>query len=141
MRSLGLDIGTNRIGVAMSDETGLIAQPLKTLEVRGSFKQAVEEIKELVGEKKVEVIVVGLPLSLAGEEGGESVHRAKKIGAEIEGALGIEVVYWDERFSTAEATRSLIGAGMRRKDRREVVDKVAASIFLQSYLDAQSKDS
>ncbi len=137
MRVLGLDVGTHRIGVAMSDETGLIATPLTYLKVGKNLDDVLGEIRTLCSEHQVKTVVLGLPLSLGGGAGGLSVRRAKKLGELLESAAGLQVVYWDERFTTLEAERLLVEADMRRKSRRDVVDKVAAALILQGYLDSQ----
>jgi putative Holliday junction resolvase len=139
MRILGLDIGSSRIGVALSDETGLIASPLTCIEVRRDFANAVTQITDLCEEHEVNKIVIGLPLSLSGGGGGMSVRMVKKLGTLLENNLNREIVYMDERFTTAEAERLLISADVRRDSRRKVVDKVAASLILQSYLDANDR--
>jgi putative Holliday junction resolvase len=141
LRILGLDVGTARVGVALSDELGLTAQPLTALEVRGGISETGERIRELCEQHEVARVVVGLPLALDGGDRGAGSHRARAVGAELERIPGVEVVYWDERFSTVEAERVLVSAGVRRRDRRSVVDKVAAALILQGYLDAQSAQS
>ncbi len=138
-RILGLDVGTNRIGIALSDETALIAQPYQSLKVGSTLGGIVNEIEVLCKENDVQTIVVGLPLSLGGGQSCESVTRAKEVGALLEARLGVEIVFIDERFTTAQSERLLIDAGVRRKKRRQVVDKVAASLILQSYLDARGQ--
>jgi putative Holliday junction resolvase len=137
MRILGLDVGTERIGVALSDELGLTAQPLETVPA-GRGNDPLERIVEICEEQGVERIVVGLPLALSGGDRGEGSRRARSIGDQLGERLGAEVVYWDERFTTAEAERVLVAAGVRRSKRRQVVDKLAASLILQGYLDGQA---
>lgn len=139
VRHLGLDIGTDRIGVALSDETGLIAQPLTVIASGGRESEWIEEVKELVEAHEVGAVVIGAPMSLSGQERGKSAIMARKAGQKIEAATGVSVIYWDERFTTAQAERVLVGARVRRNKRRQVVDKVAASIILQSFLDAQTR--
>ena len=137
MRVLGLDVGTHRIGVALSDETGLIASPLTYLNVGKNIEGVLGEVATLCSEHQVTTVVVGLPLSLGGGEGGSSVRRAKKMGELLETTMDLRVVYWDERFTTMEAERLLVAADVRRKSRRDVVDKVAAALILQGYLDSK----
>ncbi len=139
MRILGFDVGTHRIGVALSDETGIIASPLTYLKVGKKLEGVIGEVAALCSEHQVNTVVVGLPLSLSGGEGGSSVRRAKKMGALLEGSMDVQVIYWDERFTTLEAERLLVEADVRRKARRDVVDKVAAAIILQSYLDSREQ--
>jgi putative Holliday junction resolvase len=139
MRFMGLDIGTVRIGVALSDETGTIASPLCALLAKQGFSRVLEELREICEAESVGTLVVGMPLSLGGEAKGESARRAKSLGDRLAEALGIDVVYVDERFTTSEANRMLVGADVRRNQRKKVVDKVAASLLLQSYLDARQE--
>lgn len=140
MSILGLDVGTLRIGVALSDETGLIAQPLTSLEAGGSLDTVIDRIVEHCNEHNVETIVVGMPLSLSGGSRGQSAMRAREIGTRLEAGLNVSVVYWDERFTTAQAERVLIDARVSRAKRRKIIDKVAASLILQSYLDSRGRD-
>ncbi len=137
MRLLGLDIGTHRIGVALSDESRTIAEPVASLDAKAPFKELLSRIKALVVDNDVGGIVVGMPLTLNGEEGGKSARMAKKTGDRLGDALEIDVIYWDERFTTAQAERMLIDASVSRAKRRKVIDKVAASLILQGYLDSQ----
>jgi putative Holliday junction resolvase len=129
-RILGLDYGTKRVGIALSDPLQLIAQPL---EVVGSAK-AIERIVTLMGEYEVSRIVVGLPTSLSGEMGA-AAKAAQEFGAAIARATGQPVEFVDERFTSKTAEAVLLESGMRRRNRREAVDKVAATVILQSFLD------
>ncbi len=131
-RVLGLDVGTHRIGVAVSDESGTIASPLESVPAGAAF---MERLGEICREQNVHKVVVGLPLTLSGGDRNDSTVRAKRLGKIVGNRLGLEVVYFDERFTTTQAERVLIDAGVRRKGRREVVDKMAASLILQAYLD------
>ncbi len=140
MRTLCLDVGTHRIGVAVSDESGIIAQPLTSIKVTSSVSKVIDEVKALCEEYEIQTIVVGLPLCLSGGSHGKSAMAAKDIGSRIEESVGVLVTYWDERFTTAEAERVLIDAGVRRANRCQVVDKVAASLILQGYLDAKGRN-
>ncbi len=133
VRILGLDPGEKRIGVALSDELGLTAQGLCVIESRGKDED-IAAVRALVEEYSVTEIVVGLPVHLDGREG-EGAKRSRKLVQELEGCGGVKAVAWDERLSTLQAQRHLIGANVSRKRRRQVVDKVAASLILQNYLD------
>lgn len=133
MRILGLDVGQRRIGVAVSDELGWMAQPL-TVIGRDDDETALQEVARLAQQHGAAFIVVGLPRRTDGEEGPEAA-AVRAFGDAIEQRLRVPVHYQDERFSTAEAERGLIASGMRRTRRRQVIDKVAAGIILQSYLD------
>lgn len=136
IRVLGLDVGTDRIGVALSDELGITAQPLATLEVRG--RDPLPAIADLCREHAVTAVVVGLPLSLGGGDRGDGSRRAQWLGQRLAEATGLEIIYHDERFTTAEAERVLVLAGVRREKRRGVVDKLAAALILQGYLDGRT---
>jgi len=137
MRILGLDIGAKRIGVAVSDETGVIAQPLFYLEPEKGAEDLMKRIGEICRQYNVSTIVVGLPLSMDGGDRGSSSRRARKVGEKIRDDLGLTVIFQDERFTTRQAQRVLISSNMRRKKRKQNVDKIAASIILQGYLDAR----
>jgi putative Holliday junction resolvase len=131
---MGLDVGERRVGVAVSDELGAIATPLATVE-RGP--RDVTEISDLVREWSVSRLVVGLPTGLSGREGPQAA-LVRSFAVTLEEALPptVELVFWDERLTTAIAERSLIAAGTRRQRRKEQIDAVAAAVLLQSYLDA-----
>jgi putative Holliday junction resolvase len=130
-RTLGVDYGTKRIGLAISDDLGLMARPLEV--VRRA--DLMETLSRMVDEYDVATVVVGLPTSLAGHEGA-SASEARELGSEIAARLGIPVTYVDERFTTRMAESALIETGMRRRSRRNAVDKAAAAIILQTYLDS-----
>ncbi len=132
-RVLGLDPGERRIGVALSDATGIIAQPHMVIDRRRHDLAAT--LRTLYEEHEVGTVVVGLPVSLSGEEG-TAARRARAFGAKVEDILGCQVVYQDERFTTVQAEDALLEAGMRRVERREKRDKIAAALMLQAYLDA-----
>lgn len=131
---LGVDCGTKRVGVAISDSSGMIARPLDVLP-RSEF---LERIQELIADNEIERVVVGLPTPLSGRDS-PSTQDARSLGEEIS-ALGVEVVLTDERFTSRIAESTLLEAGVRRRSRREKIDKVAATIILQSYLDSQRAD-
>ncbi len=134
MRILGVDYGLARIGLALSDPTGLLAQGLTVLK-RKSDSDAALAIHQLVLEHGVQQIVVGLPLNMNGSEG-ERALQCREFANLLRDVCHLEVVLYDERLTTVSAERILIEAQVRRKDRRQVVDSVAASILLQSYLDS-----
>ncbi len=133
---MGVDVGTVRVGVAGSDETGTIATPLRTISRRPTARLW-EEVTEVVEERRPVRIVVGLPRRLDGSEG-ESAADARRLADELHRHTGLPVEMWDERFTTAAAERSLIAAGRRRAARRRSIDSVAASLLLQSWLDARA---
>lgn len=132
---MGLDYGTHRIGVALSDRAQLTAQPHAVLDARAA--DLPEQLRRLADEYDVERVIVGLPISLSGREGpaAAGARRLANLAAEASG-LPVEVV--DERFTTRSAEEVLIRAGVRRRKRREVVDKVAAAVMLQQYLDRRA---
>ncbi len=132
MRIIGLDLGKKRIGVAISDELGIIAQALTTLD-RGSFEHDCTALLGLVQSYEVERIVVGLPLNMSGELG-RSGEECMAYGNELERQLGVPVVFWDERLSTVAAEKSLLEGDVRRNRRRRVIDRVAACLILDGYL-------
>lgn len=136
MRLLGLDVGEKRIGLAICDEEGRVATPLRTLERRGGEADA-HAIAEIVREVGAQGLVAGLPLTLEGREGA-AARQARRFTDRVAAHLGFEARYVDERFSTAQAERVLIEADVRRNKRRRVVDALAASLILQAYLDGRA---
>jgi putative Holliday junction resolvase len=136
VRALGIDLGTKRIGVALSDRSGTIASPLTVIERGRSRRQDHERIASLVREEEAEIVVVGLPRSLSGAEGPAARAAAAEIAA-LASVVEVPVETHDERFTTVTATRALAEGGVRGRARRQVVDKVAAAVILQSWLDAR----
>ena len=135
MRVLGIDFGERRIGLAMSDPAGRMALPLETV-VRGADDAYLTRIKGLCEEHGIGEVVVGLPLSLSGDVGPQA--EATLVFAEkLKELVGVPVLTWDERMTTLSASRALGEAKLSRKKRREVVDKVAATLILQAYLDSK----
>jgi putative holliday junction resolvase len=134
IRILGLDVGEVRIGVALSDPLGYTAQPLEVINRKKD--KAMERICALVTAHEVQHVVVGFPLQLNGQEG-LAAESIQSFTTHLKGRLDIPVTLWDERLSTAQAQRSLIEQGMRRSRRKDTVDKIAAALILQSYLDAK----
>jgi putative Holliday junction resolvase len=132
MRVLGIDLGTRRIGVAVSDRTGTLASPLKVLERSGDAARDRGEIVRLVREEEVERVVVGMPTSLSGEPG-PAAKAAMAETVALSDELEVPVVAWDERFTTVIAGRSMQGTA---KKKRSTIDAAAAAVMLQSWLDA-----
>lgn len=132
-RYLGVDYGTKRIGLAISDGLGLTARPLEVVS-RPDLERA---LRRIVDEYPVAEVVVGLPTALGGHEG-DSTAAARKLGEEIGEILAIPVRYIDERFTSRMAESALLESGMRRRDRKGTVDKVAAAIILQTFLDRKN---
>lgn len=134
-RALGLDIGSRRIGVALSDSAGTVATPYEVVDRSGDRGHDHRRIAALVDEAGADVVVVGVPLSLDGSIGPAAQAVLDEID-QLRGVLGAEIVTWDERLSTVEAQRSLRAGNVRKGKRRRVVDQVAATVVLQSWLDA-----
>ena len=132
MRIIGLDYGEKRIGVAVSDEMGMIAQPVDVV-VRKNRQKDLESITALVKKYCPEKIVIGYPVRLDGTEGIQC-QKVNRFAAILALHLQLPVIRWDEAFSTKEAEEILMRSHMKREKRREVVDKLAASIILQDYL-------
>ncbi len=132
-RILGLDVGERRVGVAVSDQLGVVASPIGYIP-RGPGDR--DTLRALIERYVVTRLVVGLPRGLSGREGPQAAD-VRAYADELAADLGLPIEYWDERLTTAIAERSLIESGTRRKQRRERVDAVAAAIMLQDYLDAQ----
>ena len=133
MRFLGLDIGSKRIGLALSDELGIIAQGLPTLN-RTTPKNDIRKLLEIASQHKVEKIVIGLPKNMNGTLG-KSAEQVLAFIQEMKAKTAIPVDVWDERFSTVAVTRTLVSANVSRRRRKEVVDKLAAVYILQGFLD------
>jgi putative Holliday junction resolvase len=130
-RILGIDFGRARIGLAVSDELGLLAHPVKTIP---ASRDAAKQIDEIVREKNVERVVIGLPRHMNGSVG-ESAGEALAFAEKLRKLLPCEVVTWDERLTTMAANRALRDGGRKTRDSRNVVDQVAAQMILQGYLD------
>ena len=133
MRILALDHGTRRIGVAVSDETKTIAQPLEYIPA-GPFADFLERLKKLLVEKEIDLIVVGLPRNMDGSHG-PAAQKVETFAGVLKTAITIPIKLWDERLTSSQANKILIQGGVRRDKRKEKVDKMAAAILLQSYLD------
>ena len=135
-RILGIDLGRARIGVAVSDELGMLAHPLETVPANND---AARRIAELVREKNADRVVIGLPRHMngsVGEGGTEALAFAKK----LQGLLTCEVVMWDERLTTTAANRALRDSGRNARNSRQIVDQVAAQMILQGYLDSSQRE-
>ncbi|GBD15917.1 Putative pre-16S rRNA nuclease [bacterium HR26] len=132
-RYLGLDIGGRRIGVAVSDELGLIASPLESLDLS---KRGIERLLALVEQYDPQAIVIGLPTGLSGREG-QQAAEVREFAEQLRARLDRPIIFWDERLTTAIAERALIESGTRRARRKELVDAVAAAVILQSFLDSR----
>jgi putative Holliday junction resolvase len=133
-RWMGLDVGDKTIGVAISDELGFTAQPITTV-LRQSWDADLRALGDLARERQVFGMVVGLPLNMDGSEGPRAL-KSRAFAERASEVLGLPAELWDERLSTAEVERVLKSANMSRTRRKEVVDKLAAQVILQSYLEA-----
>ncbi len=133
MRILALDHGTKRIGVAVSDETRTIAQPLDYIPAE-PFVDFLARLRQLIREKEVELILIGLPRNMDGSYG-PAAEKVQTFVAALKDAVAVPVKTLDERLTSAQANRVLIQGGVRRAKRKAKVDKMAAAILLQSYLD------
>ena len=136
-RIMGLDIGDKTIGVAVSDLMGMTAQGIKTIK-RTSKKNDIEEIKQIIKEKQVNLIVSGLPKNMNGTVGPQG-EKLQKFCALIKEETGLEIEFWDERLTTVAAEKTLITADVSRKKRKNVIDMMAAVLILQGYLDFKVK--
>ncbi|MDR3254055.1 MAG: Holliday junction resolvase RuvX [Synergistaceae bacterium] len=132
-RIIALDIGTVRIGVAASDPLGTFAQGIAVLQMSGEW---MDELSVIMNEYRAGKLVVGMPRRTDGSDGPEAVRMRSVIESLSERFTGIEIIPWDERFTTTIANQALIGADVSRKNRRGQVDKVAAALILQNYLDS-----
>lgn len=135
-RVMALDVGDKRIGIALSDPTRMLASGLQTLH-RRHLGPDIDEIVDLLTTHDVDTIVVGWPLETSGRVGRQA-RRVKIVTDALEAKTSVPIVLWDERFTSVQAERVLIQGGVRRADRRQVVDKVAATLILQSWLDGHS---
>jgi putative Holliday junction resolvase len=135
-RILALDLGTRRIGLAVSDELGITAQGLPTLE-RRNLRADLGELARIVQDKGVERILLGDPKRMSGEAGRQS-DWVREFAARLETRLGLPVALWDERLTSREAERTLRGSGIAHGDRKAAIDRLSAVILLQSYLDAHA---
>lgn len=134
MRVLGLDYGDSRIGVAVSDMLGITAQPVTVIEEKSFHTQvkiAAQQAKELGAEK----IVIGLPVNMDGTEGFRS-DKTREFAGALEKKCGLPIVFWDERLTTAAAHRTLEESAVSGKKRKGLLDRIAASLILQGYLDS-----
>ncbi|CAG9607996.1 Holliday junction resolvase RuvX [Pseudoneobacillus rhizosphaerae] len=138
MRVMGLDVGSKTVGVAISDELGWTAQGLETLKINEEQNLfGFEQLGKLIHEYKVEKVVVGLPKNMNGTIGPRG-EASQKFAQELETRFGITPILWDERLTTMAAERVLIEADVSRKKRKKVIDKMAAVMILQGYLDSKN---
>ena len=136
MRVIGLDYGSKTVGVAVSDPLGLTAQGVETIwrKQENKLRQTLARIEELISEYQVERIVLGYPKNMNNTIG-ERALKSLEFKAKLETRTGLPVVMWDERLTTAEAERTLMETGVRRENRKQYLDQMAAVLILQGYLD------
>lgn len=134
VRALGIDLGSRRVGLAVSDLSGSVANALTTVHRSKSRRHDHAEIARIVTAEQADVVVVGLPLSLDGTQG-RAARAAVKEAEQLATVVDVPVEMYDERFTTVTAERGLLEAGLDAKKRRQVVDKVAAAVMLQAWLD------
>ena len=137
MRIMGLDYGSKTVGVAMSDPLGITAQAVETIwrKDENKLRKTCARIEELISEYEVERIVLGLPKHMNNDLG-ERAQKALAFGEMVKRRTGLEVVMWDERLTTVEAERTLIENNVKRENRKQYIDKIAAVFILQGYLDS-----
>jgi putative Holliday junction resolvase len=134
MKVLGLDIGEKRIGIAISDDLGYTAQGMRVMN-RSGLEDDLQVIKELIAAEQATAVVLGFPKNMDGSLG-EAAAKVLFFAKKMEESIAVPVILWDERWTTAEATRLLVDADLSRAKRRKVVDKLAAVLILQGYLDS-----
>lgn len=134
MRVLAIDYGTQRIGIAISDPTGTLASPLETIPAN-PIERFLERLKQIVQEKEVSLILVGMPRSLNGQYG-ESANKVIEFVNMLKITVTVPVKTWDERLTTVQAQRRMLEAGSKTKDFKKNLDRMAAAVLLQSYLDS-----
>ncbi len=142
MRIIGLDYGTKTVGVAVSDELMITAQPVCTIERKSANKlrQTLAQIESIIEEYHAELIVLGFPKNMNNTEG-DRAHATEDFKESLERRTGLDVVLWDERLTTVEAERILMEAGVRHENRKQYVDKMAAAVILQNYLDYKKQNT
>lgn len=137
MRIMGLDYGTKTVGVAVSDPLGITAQAVETVTRKdeNKLRKTLARIESLATEYGVEKFVIGFPKHMSNDIG-ERAEKALEFGEMLKRRTGIEIVMWDERLTTVEAERTLMESGVRRENRKQYVDQIAAVFILQGYLDS-----
>lgn len=135
---MGLDVGSKTVGIAISDELGWTAQGLKTLKIdEEKNKFGFDEIGQIIKEYGISQVVIGLPKNMNGTIGPRG-EASKRYAEEIENQFSVSTILWDERLTTMAAERVLLEADVSRKKRKKVIDKMAASMILQGYLDSKN---
>lgn len=139
MRIMGLDYGAKTVGVAISDELLMTAQPVETITRtrEDKLRQTLARIEALIEEYQVDKVVIGLPKKMNNEEG-ERCKKTRDFASKVESRTGLDIVFWDERLTTVAANAVLEEANVSKEHRKEYIDKVAASLILKGYLDSLS---
>ncbi len=142
MRIMGLDFGTKTVGVAISDPLMVTAQPVETITRKSANKlrQTLARIEELIVENCVELLVLGYPKNMNNTVG-ERAQACEAFKEDLERRTALPVILWDERMTTVESERILMAGGVRRENRKAVIDQMAAVLILQSYMDAQNRET
>ena len=142
MRIMGLDFGTKTVGVAISDPLMVTAQPVETITRKSANKlrQTLARIEELIVENCVELIVLGYPKNMNNTVG-ERAQACEAFKEDLERRTALPVILWDERMTTVESERILMAGGVRRENRKAVIDQMAAVLILQCYMDAQNRET
>ena len=136
MKALGLDLGTRTLGIAQSDALGMMAHGIETLRFEeNNYKKAIQHVQELIKKQNITTIVLGLPKNMNGSIGPRG-QVTQEFAENLKEATNLPVILWDERLTTMQVERVLISADVSRNKRKKVVDKMAATIILQSYLDS-----
>jgi putative Holliday junction resolvase len=135
MRILGIDYGKRRIGLAISDPSGFMAQPLATIDLKDD-NDSIREIVRIINERSVEEVVVGLPVSLSGELG-QQARDVLQFIEELRSQTDVNIATWDERLSTSIAQRALTDTKAKKARKKDLVDQIAAAVILQGYLDSR----
>ncbi|NOX96991.1 MAG: Holliday junction resolvase RuvX [Nitrospirae bacterium] len=134
MRVLGLDVGDKTIGVAISDEMRWTAQAFEVIQRKG-LSRDIERIKEILSEYQVKEIIIGLPKNMNGEEGPQA-KKVREFLKKLQAQVDLPIKTWDERLTTTAAERTLLEGDLSRAKRKKIIDKVAAQVILQGYLDS-----
>ena len=134
-RTLGIDVGEARIGLAVSDELGMLAHPLETVHVKEG--NPIKRVAEVIQRDKIATVVVGLPRNMNGTYG-PAADKVREFAAKLQALIPCSVKFWDERLTTVAAQKQLHEAGRNVKNSRAVIDQVAAQLILQGYLDSQA---
>ncbi len=137
---LGIDHGTKRVGVAVGDDEFRLAAPVTTVDVTGSADSVIHAIAELANDYQIDVIVIGLPLNMDGSEGPQA-KLTREFGASLSARLDLPVEYFDERLTSIGADELLAPAELTRKKKRKRIDRVAAQLILQGYLDQGHREA